>query len=75
MKNKTQVMLNTLLAILSIVLLIIGVSEGVWLLIILGVVCFLAILIIRARQIRKMNKELNNMQENIPDEIDDPENK
>jgi len=68
-------MLNTLLAILSIVLLIIGVSEGLWLLIILGVVCFLVILIIRARQIKKMNKELKNIQDNIPDEIDDPENK
>ncbi|MCF7833413.1 MAG: hypothetical protein K9N05_07560 [Candidatus Marinimicrobia bacterium] len=74
MKNQTHVMLNTLLAILSIVFLIIGISEGIWLLTILGVICFFVILFLRGRQIRKMNRELENMHEEIPDETDDLEN-
>ena len=67
-------MLNTLLAILSIVFLIIGISESIWLLTILGVICFFVILFLRGRQIRKMNCELENMHEEIPDESDDLEN-
>ena len=74
MKNRTHVLINMLLAILSIVLLIIGVSEGIWLLMILGALIFVLILILRGKQIRKMNIELEQMKEEIPDETDDPEN-
>ena len=75
MKSKTNVMLNMLLAILSIVLLIIGVSEGIWFLMILGGILFIIIFILRGKQIQKMNRELEEMKEELPDEIDDPEDK
>ena len=74
MKNRTHVLTNMLLAILSIVLLIIGVSEGIWLLMILGALVFILILILRSKQIRKMNIELEQIKEEIPDETDHPEN-
>ena len=74
MKNRTHVLTNMLLAILSIVLLIIGVSEGIWLLMILGALVFILILILRSKQIRKMNIELEQIKEGIPDETDHPEN-
>ncbi len=75
MKSKTNVMLNMLLAILSIVLLIVGVSEGIWFLMILGAILFITILILRGKQIQKMNRELKEMKEESPGEIDDPEDK
>jgi FtsH-binding integral membrane protein len=74
MKNKTNIMLNMLFAILSIVFLIIGVSEGLWLLMVIGAILFIIILILRGRQIQKMNRELKEMKEAPFHEIDDPEN-
>ena len=75
MKTKTHTILNTLLAILSIVLLIVGVSAGSWILIVLGAICFFAILVIRARQIAKMNQEIETMKKVRPDETDNTDNK
>lgn len=63
-----------LLAILSIVLLIVGVSAGSWLLIVLGAICFIAILIIRGRQIAKINHDIEEMKKATPDETDNIEN-
>lgn len=63
-----------LLAILSIVLLIVGVSAESWLLIVLGAICFIAILIIRGRQIAKINHDIEEMKKATPDETDNIEN-
>ncbi len=73
MKNKTNIMLNMLLAILSIVFLIIGASEGIWFLMVFGALLFIIILISRGRQIRRMNRELKEIREEPFHEIDDPE--
>ncbi len=66
-------MLNMLLAILSIVFLIIGASEGIWFLMVFGALLFIIILISRGRQIRRMNRELKEIREEPFHEIDDPE--
>lgn len=75
MKTKTHTILNMLLAILSIVLLIVGVSGGSWILIVLGAICFFAILIIRARQIAKMNHDIEKIKKADLNETDDFDNK
>lgn len=64
-----------LLGISSIVLLIIGITGGMLFVAALGLICFIVILILRAKQIKDMNLEIKHMKESDQYEADDPENK
>ena len=71
MKLNATVLSTTLMAIAAIILIIVGISEGSIIFSLAGLLFFIAILIIRARQTRKLNEEINNMEKDIENEISD----
>jgi 4-hydroxybenzoate polyprenyltransferase len=73
MKNNTRIMLNMLLIVIAIIMIIIGVASGIYYFSIAGVLFFLAMLILRGRHIRKLNREIKEIKETDQDEIDDTE--
>lgn len=75
MKAKTQYLLNMILSICAIALLVFGVSEEKYIPTVLGGLCFLVILLLRRKQIKKMNEEIDNMERKIHDETNHSEDK
>jgi hypothetical protein len=75
MKATTQNTLNKLLTISSIALLAWGVSEEKYLIAGVGFVCFIVMLILRAKQVKQLNEDIKKMEEIIENETDDTEDK
>jgi uncharacterized protein (DUF58 family) len=71
MKLNANLVSTTLMAIAAITLIIVGISEGSVLFLIAGGLFFLAILIMRARQTRKLNQDIENIEKEIKNEISD----
>ncbi|RKY56846.1 MAG: hypothetical protein DRP93_00495 [Candidatus Neomarinimicrobiota bacterium] len=74
MNNKSRVMLQMLLTVISIILIIMGVTIEIYLISIGGLLLILAMLIFRGIHIRKLNKEILELREIKAHESDDPEN-
>lgn len=74
MNNKSRVMLQMLLTVISIILIIMGVTIEIYLISIGGLLIILAMLIFRGIHIRKLNKEILELREIKAHESDDPEN-
>jgi|GEM_PF-5641669 len=75
MKMNASVISSMLMAIAAIALIIAGISEASIAFISGGVLFFLAILIKRGRETRKLNNEINDMEEKIENEISNSDNK
>ena len=67
-------MLQMLLTVISIILIIMGVTIEIYLISIGGLLIILAMLIFRGIHIRKLNKEILELREIKAHESDDPEN-
>jgi len=66
-------MLQTLLMVISIILIIMGVAVEIYLISVLGLILILAMLIFRGIHIKKLNEEIKNIKKSESDEIEDTE--
>ncbi len=73
MNNKSRMMLQTLLMVISIILIIMGVAVEIYLISVLGLILILAMLIFRGIHIKKLNEEIKNIKKSESDEIEDTE--
>ncbi len=70
MKKRNYALLNILLAVLAIIFILIAVSVKHYLYILPGLLCIFIVLILRSKEIKKVNNDLNNTDS---DQFLDPE--